>query len=191
MSTKTSNRKNTPKEQQTTHSPQNRQFGRQTPFHVRVFGAVGHHYSLGADTAPPTPISLDDYLKEELANGYVMQSVTGIVGDHTNVRVVTKHDPENAAKHPSTVRRLHPWHYRIFQENQQEYWHPGENSGAPQALDDYLSAQVSENYFLKSLVGLDEPNTTGTSLGGAKLRVATEYCEKDNVNTEKKRRSYT
>ena len=40
MSTKTANRKNTPNEQQVPHSPQNRQFGRQTPFHVRVFGAV-------------------------------------------------------------------------------------------------------------------------------------------------------
>lgn len=191
MITKTANLNNTPKEQQVPHSPQNRQFGRQTPFHVRVFGAVGHHYSMGADTAAHTPISLDNYLKEELANGYVMQSVTGIVGDHTNVRVVTKHDPENAAKHPSTVKGIHPWHYRIFQENQQEYWHPGENQGTLQALDDYLSTQASENYFLKSMVGLDEPNATGAVPGGAKLRVATEYCEKDNVNTEKKRRPYT
>ena len=195
MSTRTSNRKKTLQDQQASHFPQQRQFGTQTPFHVRVFAATGNHYSLGIAIDPHTPISLDDYLKEELANGYVTQSVTGIVGDHSNVRVVTKHDQETAAKHPAIIKGLHPWHYRIFQENNQEYWHPinipSENPGTPETLDHYLSTQAAANYFLKSLVGLDEPNATGAQPEGAKLRVATEYSDKENPNTEKKRRPYT
>ena len=65
-------------------------------FHVRVFDLKGAEFSIG-------DLSLDDWLTDELGDGYVMTSMVALPGNDTHLRVATEYQPEKAGKHPAVT----------------------------------------------------------------------------------------
>ena len=65
-----------------------------TPFHTRVFSLQDTEFTMAGTT-------LDDWLTEELSQGYMPSSVVALPSDNSHLRVTTEYQPDKARKHPS------------------------------------------------------------------------------------------
>ena len=127
------------------------------PYHIRILTEEKGEYRLRPELPPGEDLPMDEYLAHELDNGYVLETISNIPsimdGPH-QVRVLTKHNPQLAARHPARRGQREPWHYRIFFENQYQYWTEESKGGPPLSLDQYLAREAAKGYELKSLVGI-------------------------------------
>ena len=160
------------------------------PYHIRILTEEKGEYRLRPELPPGEDLPMDEYLAQELDNGYILETISNIPsirdGPH-QVRVLTKHSPQLAARHPARRGQREPWHYRIFFENQYQYWTEEGKGGPPLSLDQYLDQEAEKGYELKSLVGIqpreapedrndrDRDDNHREDYFKPKLRVSTQY----------------
>lgn len=65
-----------------------------TPFHTRVFSLEGNEFTMDG-------VPLDNWLTQELSQGYMPSSVVALPSDNSHLRVTTEYQPDKARKHPS------------------------------------------------------------------------------------------
>lgn len=152
--------------------PAARQFGDSQPLHVRIFFEHQGQYWLNPQGAGKRT-SFEDYLATETQRGYTLKSLTGIVNDTRKIRVITQHNPTEAAKfarHDPEGNPLSPVNLAVFEER--EHIYAGvEGPFHRKSLDSYLATQAQAGYHLKQAAGLveDSPETSSR-----KIRVRTE-----------------
>ena len=71
------------------------------PFHTRVFVLDGTEFTMDS-------LTLDQWLSEELSNGYMPSSTVALPSDNSHLRVTTEYQPEKARKHPSVTTDFNP-----------------------------------------------------------------------------------
>ena len=66
--------------------------------HTRIFKA---NLNTGVyDMVGNYEYSLDDWVMQELEDGYVVKTLVGLVSDGNHIRVTTEYKPKTAMKHP-------------------------------------------------------------------------------------------
>ena len=153
-----------------------------TRYHIKILTESKGEYRLMPELPEGEDMPMDEYLTQELIAGYTLQIISathpGVYGHPHQVHVMTKHDPKAAEGHPTMPAGTAPWHYRIFFEDNYQYWIDN-GIDDPVSLDEYLSQESERGYNLTSLVGIQgnqKENDTKEEYFKPKLRVTTEYA---------------
>lgn len=176
--------------------PAGRNFGETTPYHIRVFHEHKGRYWINPSGDRDERLSLEDYMKTEARQGYVLQSLTGAVEHPERLRIVTKRDAKEAetlVKKMNSTGAVTPIRVCIFEETGHEYL-----CAAPEmkgiTLDQFLADHQGMGYALKGAVGMLEQPQGETPAENKKLRVILQVTAspktgaKDPMNSPQRRR---